>query len=121
MKQLTMNIGDWVKGVSINDERFRGYVEWISAKHDNVKVRVTQSDHIHVIGKVIHSQKRKLSLLADESFSGERWLQDLIDVALISGDRNWFIELSNELQQLRNDKEVGLQESDDQSSYQSER
>ncbi len=88
-------VSDWVKGKSTNDERFRGYVESIDEAHHIAFVRVVESDNRKAIGKIVKSHLHQTEKLPDQVFTSKEQIKSLIDVALMIGDRSWFRELTD--------------------------
>lgn len=111
MSQLfySFQIGDWVSGTSLKDERFRGYIEEI---HDTgyVTIRIIESDHKEAIGKVSKSHLQRIKKLDISPIQSIGQLQNLIDLALINQDKEWFMELTAELKKLQaNEKRSNIE------------
>jgi hypothetical protein len=104
MNQIQVQLGDWVSGTTVEDERIRGYIEKISRKQSSALVRVTESDHEDIVGRVAESLLSKLELLKVEAVMDEKALYDLIDIALATRDKQWFTELTSTLEALRTSK-----------------
>jgi hypothetical protein len=92
-KQGIVQIGDWVTGTSVEDEKVIGYVESMDL-YGTVKVMVTQSDREEAIGYMVNSMRFKLEKLDDCVPSSEADLNSLMDLALMTRDQEWFNELS---------------------------
>jgi hypothetical protein len=105
VKQTQIQPGDWVSGTTVHDERIRGYVETISKNLESALVRVTQSDREGIVGRVTESFIGKLELLKVDAGLDEKSLYDLIDVALLARDKQWFTELTTALEAFRAKKE----------------
>lgn len=95
--QSFVTVGDWVTGHSINDELFTGFVEAVNAKLNTVKVYVTESDHKNTIGKTIETFQSKIKYFPQSVEPSRAHLLNLIDLSLISGDKDWFLHLTEEL------------------------
>jgi len=95
--QSFVTVGDWVTGHSINDELFTGFVEAVNAKLNTVKVYVTESDHKNTIGKTIETFQSKIKYFPPSVDPSRAHLLNLIDLSLISGDKDWFLQLTEEL------------------------
>jgi hypothetical protein len=95
--QSFVTVGDWVTGHSINDELFTGFVEAVNAKLNTVKVYVTESDHKNTIGKTIETFQSKIKYFPPSVEPSRAHLLNLIDLSLISGDKDWFFQLTEEL------------------------
>jgi hypothetical protein len=101
MINVQVQLGDWVSGTTVDDERIRGYVESISKEQGSALVRVTESDRESIIGRVVESLIVKMELLQIEVWTDEQTLYDLIDLALATKDEQWFMDLTSELQALK--------------------
>ena len=88
---------DWVKGISRNGEMIIGFVDSMSLEQKAVHVLVAESDNEALIGKTIpmHFTQLEVIPMAETKYAGE--LEFLIDLALATDDKEWFEELSAEL------------------------
>ncbi|MBP1993553.1 IDEAL domain-containing protein [Paenibacillus eucommiae] len=102
VKQMQVQPGDWVSGTTVEDEKIRGFVEAVSWERGSALVRVTESDRKDAIGRIAEGLLSKLELLQVEAWLDERALADLIDIALVTRDEQWFMELTSSLGELRN-------------------
>lgn len=93
--------GDWVRGTSLEDERFRGYVESVRAADGLAAVRVTVCDRTEAVGERVVALLRSIEPIPVEPLREEGHLLNWIDLALSTGDAVWFRELSDELARLR--------------------
>jgi hypothetical protein len=109
VKQTQIQPGDWVSGTTVHDERIRGYVETISKNLESALVRVTQSDRERIVGRVTESFVSKLELLKVDAGLDEKSLYDLIDIALLVRDKQWFTELTSALEAFRAKKDKNPQ------------
>lgn len=93
-------IGDWVSGTSLKDERFRGYIEEI---HDTgyATVRIIESDNERAIGKRSKSHLHRMKKLEITPFQSIGHIHNLIDLALMNKDKEWFMELTTKLKELQ--------------------
>ncbi|RSK47867.1 IDEAL domain-containing protein [Bacillus canaveralius] len=94
-------IGDWVKGKSRNGELIRGYIETIDPINGIIKVNVLDSDNDKSIGKTVATLSRWVAKLSVAEKRDEEDLGYLIDLALITNDEPWFMELTTELSALK--------------------
>jgi hypothetical protein len=99
-KEEVIQIGDWVSGTSIVDQKVIGYVESMDI-YGGIKVHVTQSDHERAIGYVVESRLAKLEKLNEYIPSDEIDLRSLMDLALATRDQPWFEELGAALRKLQ--------------------
>ncbi|MEH7095270.1 IDEAL domain-containing protein [Neobacillus vireti] len=93
---MLLKTGDWVKGTSRGGELIMGYIESL----DNpgiVKVTVVTSDNNEIIGKKVSLLSERVKRLPVSNVSNKAQTQFLIDLALSTGDEEWFIELSSKL------------------------
>jgi len=93
---MLLKTGDWVKGTSRNGELIMGFIESL----DNpgiVKVTVVTSDNHDIIGKKVTMLGERVKRLPVSNVSNRAQIQFLIDLALSTGDEEWFIELSTKL------------------------
>ncbi|WP_347548873.1 IDEAL domain-containing protein [Pseudalkalibacillus hwajinpoensis] len=99
---------DWVKGKSVHDELIHGYVESVNNYLGTIKIFVLECDNPETVGKVIETFQNRISQLEEQDFEqDESYLLNLIEVALITKDKEWFMELSAQLKELRHEsKEV---------------
>jgi IDEAL domain len=98
--QSFVTVGDWVTGHSINDELFTGFVEAVNVKLNTVKVYVTESDHKNTIGKTIETFQSKIKYFPPVKEQSRAHLLNLIDLSLMSGDKDWFLHLTENLKVL---------------------
>ncbi|WP_160725839.1 IDEAL domain-containing protein [Bacillus sp. USDA818B3_A] len=90
-----LKIGDWVKG-QWDGGLIIGYIE--SQENPRiVKVRIVTSDNNEIIGKTVSMLSVSIKKLPDSNVTNKAQIQNLIDLALLTGDEEWFIELSSKL------------------------
>ena len=89
-------IGDWVSGNTTESELIHGFIESINLNQDTVDIHVTQSDHETAIGRSVEISKLAVKKLTEHSLS-EMEIRNLIDLALMTKDEEWFSELSEQL------------------------
>jgi len=94
-------IGEWVKAESHAGELIHGYIENINSVYGTVKVKVIASDNAKTIGKTIEVTKRVESLPIAVPKTEEEIIA-LIDLALSTKDKEWFIELTGHLNSIAN-------------------
>jgi hypothetical protein len=99
-KKDLLQVGDWVKGKLRDGELIHGYIESNDDVSDKVKIHIVSSDNIKAIGKTIETLSKWVEKLP-LSLERENELLSLIDLALVTGDREWFMELTNLLQSLK--------------------
>ncbi|WP_257351217.1 hypothetical protein [Pseudalkalibacillus decolorationis] len=97
--------GEWVKGKTINDEMIQGYIHSIHPQNGTIQLYVTISDHKEIIGKMIETFVHRIEPLPKSIDDQEGYLANLIDIALLTKDREWFMEVWSKLNNLKNSKE----------------
>ncbi|PLR94665.1 IDEAL domain-containing protein [Bacillus sp. T33-2] len=100
-----LEVGDWIKGKSKHGELIHGYIETIDALRGSVKVNVVASDNKGTIGKCIVTLNKWVEKFHDADTNLEGQIITLIDLALATGDKEWFMELSAKLNSIRQDSE----------------
>lgn len=88
--------GDWVTGTSYKDEKFIGYVESMN-ENGVLKVWVTQCDLEETVGLTIETKLSKVKKLPDHTPSAPEELNSLIELALMTHDKEWFDALRAKL------------------------
>ncbi|PFK28611.1 group-specific protein [Bacillus cereus] len=92
-----LKIGDWVRGISSEGELILGYIESLDNIEDVVKVTVVKCDNKDVISKTISLLSKHVKKLPESKAINKEQILCLIDLALLTGDEEWFIELSSKL------------------------
>ncbi|WP_141432712.1 IDEAL domain-containing protein [Bacillus sp. 03113] len=93
--------GDWINGSSNYGELVYGYIQAINEVHSKFRVYVVKSDNEKIIGKSIWIESRGVKKLPVLTTVNEQQLLALIDLALLTKDEQWFLELSSELASIR--------------------
>lgn len=92
--------GDWIKGESRDGELVIGYIE--SPLFDGaVNVTVVNSDNKETVGKTIQMLSKRVKKLPDSMVTNREQILFQIDLALSTGDEEWFLELSSKLNSMR--------------------
>jgi predicted RNA-binding protein with RPS1 domain len=104
--------GDWVQGRSSDGELIHGYVETLDSIQEIVKVKVVESDNEKAISKSIWLLNKWAEKLPDLTVSNESQLLSLIDLALLSKDEQWFMELSTKLASIKKISKVNNKKSE---------
>ncbi len=84
--------GDWVSGTSVKDEKFIGYVESMN-ENGELKVVVTQCDLQETVGTTIETKLARVKKLPAYTPSAPEEVRSLIELALMTHDKEWFEEL----------------------------
>lgn len=88
---------DWVKGTFINGEIIIGFIDSMNMVQGAVNVTVAESDNTAIIGKTVPMDVKKVQILPQMAPKDPAQLEYLIDLALQTGDKEWFEELTEEL------------------------
>ena len=92
-----LKTSDWVKGTSINGEMIIGFIDSMSMVQGAVNVTVAESDNEAIIGKTVPLAVKQVESLPETVAKDAAQLEYLIDLALATGDKEWFEELVAEL------------------------
>ncbi|MGE7762384.1 IDEAL domain-containing protein [Peribacillus sp. NPDC097895] len=104
--------GDWVQGRSRDGELIHGFIEIINDHREIVKVNVVESDNEKAVGKSIWIPSKWTEKLPDLEVSNESHLMALIDLALLSKDETWFMELSGKLESIKIHPKINAKKSE---------
>ena len=96
-----LKTGDWVKGISMGGELVIGYIETFTIHDEIVKVNVITSDNETTVGKTINMLNKNVKKMPVSKVTNKEQISYLIDLALSSGDVDWFNELSSQLNSMR--------------------
>jgi hypothetical protein len=96
-----LEVGDWVKGKTKSGELIYGYIEAINSLQGTVKIKVMDCDNERMIGKMVETLNHWVKKLPMSTFDGEEPIKALIDLALLTKDESWFMELSAKLKSIR--------------------
>ncbi len=100
MNKQDIKMGGWITGKSRNGELVQGFVEAALPEREFVTVFVVDSDNPEVIGRKVHIEKRKAETMNNDLLPSADGLRSLIDAALLTRDKEWFMELSNALNRI---------------------
>ncbi|WP_425311817.1 IDEAL domain-containing protein [Neobacillus novalis] len=96
-----LKTGDWIKAESRNGELIIGYIESLSSIEGVVKVTVVTSDNNQTIGKTIPILSKRVKKLPVSNVTNKTQIEFLLDLALATGDKEWFLALSSELNAMK--------------------
>lgn len=96
-----LKTGDWVKGKLLSGELVIGYIENLDIESQTIKAKVVTSDNKTIEGKSIPMLNRQVKKIPDTHIKNKEQIQFLIDLALETGDEEWFIELTTKLNAMR--------------------
>jgi uncharacterized protein YpiB (UPF0302 family) len=92
-----LETGNWVKGNLLSGELIIGYIESLSSLEGVAKVTIVTSDNNELSGRTIALLTSQLKCLPAANVSNKEQILFLIDLALSTGDEEWFNELSSKL------------------------
>lgn len=90
-------LGDWVKGNLLSGELIIGYIDSLSILEGVAKITIVTSDNKDICGKTVALLTSQLKRLPAANVSNKEQILFLIDLALSTGDEEWFNELSAKL------------------------
>jgi uncharacterized protein YpiB (UPF0302 family) len=96
-----LKTGDWVKGRSREGELIIGYIESLHAAEGAVSVHVVTSDNEKSMGRTVQILSKRVKSLPVSKVVNKEQISFLIDLALSTGDEEWFLELSSQLKSMR--------------------
>jgi hypothetical protein len=96
-----LKTGDWIKAESKDGEIIMGYIESLSSIEGVVKVTVVTSDNTQTIGKTIPLLSKQVKKLPVSNVTNKAQIEFLLDLALSTGDKEWFLALSSELNAMK--------------------
>ena len=92
-----LELGDWVKGNLLSGELIIGYIESLSNLEGVANVTIVTSDNKNIIGRTIALLTNQVKRLPAANVNNKEQILFLIDLALSTGDEEWFNELSSKL------------------------
>ena len=96
-----LKTGDWIKAESRDGELIIGYIESLSSIEGVVKVTVVTSDNNQTIGKTIPILSKQVKKMPVSNVTNKAQIEYLLDLALSTGDKEWFTELSSEIKAMK--------------------
>jgi hypothetical protein len=96
-----LKTGDWIKAESRDGELIMGFIESLSSIEGVVKVTVVTSDNNQTIGKTIPILSKQVKKLPVSNVTNKAQIEFLLDLALSTGDKEWFLALSAELNAMK--------------------
>ncbi|WNS82241.1 hypothetical protein RRU94_16005 [Domibacillus sp. DTU_2020_1001157_1_SI_ALB_TIR_016] len=98
--KVQFHVGDWVQGETWDKQRIYGYVIKIENPEDITKVYIVESVNKELEGRMIRVLSKSLQLVPEQA-PAEAALEQLIDIALLTKDEEWFGQLLKQLKELR--------------------
>ncbi|MGQ4666989.1 IDEAL domain-containing protein [Metabacillus halosaccharovorans] len=99
--QANLKTGDWIKGKLQDGEIIIGYIESLDFHKGTVRVSVIKCEAVETIGKKISISLKQVKKLPISKVVNKEQILYLIDLALSTGDEDWFIELSAKLNSMK--------------------
>jgi hypothetical protein len=96
-----LTTGDWVKGTSRDGELIIGYIENLDIQGTTVSAKVVTSDNREIEGLSIPLLAKDVKKLPEVKIANKEQIQFLIDLALSTGDEEWFLELTAKLNAMK--------------------
>ena len=96
-------VGDWIKAESNQGELIHGYIETLNPFQEKVEVHVVVSDNNDTIGKKVKLTREQIKKLPTSPPNNKEQIRSLIDVAFAAKDKEWFMELTNQLNEIQQD------------------
>ncbi|MFT8364184.1 MAG: hypothetical protein ABF586_01635 [Sporolactobacillus sp.] len=96
MQQSKWKKGDWVKGRTVNGELMHGYIVAFNDEDGTVNVHVVACDRESTVGRTIETLSYLIKPFSLLPFTNSQ-LRNLTDLALITSDREWFMDLTTQL------------------------
>jgi hypothetical protein len=93
-ENMNLKIGDWVKGRTHDGELIQGYLEEVNNIQGFAKVKVIECDNRFRRGKTIEVLEHWIEKIPESSEITEEYITMLIDLALLTKDEEWFMDLS---------------------------
>ncbi|OMP66151.1 IDEAL domain-containing protein [Domibacillus epiphyticus] len=93
--------GDWVKGRTREGELIRGYVVQSNDIQEIIKVTVVECDNEKTVGRTIRLMDKSVEKLPVVKTENEEQIHQLIDLALLTKDEEWFVELATQLKETK--------------------
>lgn len=88
--------GDWVKGRTVNGELMHGYIVDFDDHEGTVKVYVVACDRESTVGRIVETLNYLVKPFPVLPFNGQQ-LRSMTDLALLTSDRDWFMDLTSKL------------------------
>ncbi|UJF25559.1 IDEAL domain-containing protein [Planococcus sp. 107-1] len=95
--KMILKTSDWVKGKSRHGELIIGYIDSMNVLKEAVNVTVVESDNEAIIGMTIAMPIQIVESIPAAETKEVAELEFLIDLALATDDKEWFQDLSSQL------------------------
>lgn len=98
---MQFQVGEWVQGETWDKQRIYGYIIKIEDPEDIMKVYIVDSVNKELIGRMIHVLSKSIEKVPDTVVTEEAALEQLIDIALLTKDEEWFERLIAQLKDVK--------------------
>ena len=92
-----LKTSDWVKGKSRHDELIIGFIDSMNVLKEAVNVTIVESDNEEMIGMTIPMSVHQVESIPESATKDVAQLSFLIDLALATDDKEWFHDLTAQL------------------------
>ncbi len=96
-----LKVGDWVRGISNEGEFILGYIASLDDVEGVVTVIIVKRDNKYTKNEAILLLSKHVTKLPESKAINKEQILYLIDLALLTGDEEWFIELSSKLNSIK--------------------
>jgi hypothetical protein len=104
---MKVEISDWVQAKTKDGELIHGFVDAVDESQRMANVIVVNSDNEESVGKPIAVREQWLRKLPDYVMDDAGSIQNLIEIALLAKDEQWFHELAKKLQSVQQNVNQG--------------
>ena len=100
-RRLSFQVGDWVQGETWDKQRIYGYAVKLEDPEDIMKVYVVDSVNKKLVGRMIRVLSKSFQKVPDSTVEEEAPLAQLIDLALLTKDEEWFEQLTEQVNAIK--------------------
>lgn len=104
MNTKKITVGDWVKAKSFEGEIIIGYIENVNDHGKSVRIKAVQAEQDGVKGSSIETPIQSVTPLQEFHKKFKTDILGLIDLALLTNDKEWFEQLTADLQDIHEDR-----------------
>jgi hypothetical protein len=104
MNTKKITVGDWVKAKSFEGEIVIGYIENVNDHGKSVRIKAVQAEQEGVKGSSIETPIQSVTLLQKFHKKTKADILGLIDLALLTHDKEWFERLTADLKDFHEDR-----------------
>lgn len=94
---MKWSVSDWVHGKTGEGEMVYGFVEDVDFMQGLVTLYVVKSDHEERVGRSVSVRMASVKPVPESATSDIKHSSELIDLALLTRDKGWFMELTEGL------------------------